>query len=337
MAIEWRRIPPALIVSFAADALRLVVANMLRPTDRMTWVILVAFDVIGPTLAAVGYAQLARRLVDRAKTGAMLAAVASATFVVVLLAAFVSWSFWRLPAFVPILIGLGLAAMVPRPWFVLAVPAIALPIASLVVPDFYLVWELAWIVTALAIVAAASSGISALPPRVAASSIDVARPGHRFAVASLVLFGVSLCLPAFAVTNKPLFGGGGHDQNMWGFQCLIYGWIVIPGWVANPLVLAAAILHAYRKDRVAFPLACVAVGSAVSAPFLLTSFVEVRFPHVGYVAWLASMVCFAIATRRADQMKKSGNSSAVGSTAYSERSVLPSARSTSSSIRNLPV
>jgi hypothetical protein len=332
MAIEWRRIPPALILSFAVDALRLVLANMLRTPDGAVWSLLLAVDVIGPTLAAFGYAQLTRRLVDRARTGAMLAAVASATLAVLVLAAQFFHSFWMLPPFLPILVGVGLAAMVPRRWIALAVPAIALPITSLVVRDFYIVWDIPWIVTSLAIVVLASPAVDAATAR-----RSPARPGHRLAVASGVLFAVSLCLPAIAITSKPLFGGGSHDSSMWGVQCLIYGWIVIPGWVANPLALAAAILHGYRKDHVAFPLACIAVGSAVVAPFAITWFVEVRHPHVGYVAWLASIVCLAVATRRADQMKKSGISSAVGSTAYSEKSVLPSARSTSSSITNLPV
>jgi hypothetical protein len=353
MAIEWRRVPPALILSFAVDALRLVIANALRPAAD-AWSTVLALDVIGGTLATIGYAQLARRLVDRARTGAMLAGVASATLAILVLGAQFWRPLWMVPPVLPIAIGAGLAAITPRRWLALAVPAIVLPIAALVLPRLYLVWDLASIVTALAIIAAASSTIVAAGSTVVTARSTVAasttvadaspteaslsaRPGHRLAIASSLLFAVSLCLPAFAITNKPLFGGGAHDELVLGMHCLVYGWIVIPGWIANPLVLVAAILHAYRKDRVAFPLVCLAIASAVVAPFFLGALVEVRYPHVGYFAWFASIVCLAVATRRADQMKKSGSSSAVGSTAYSEKSVLPSARSTSSSIRNLPV
>jgi hypothetical protein len=298
MAIEWRRVPAALLVSFAVDALQLVVANMLRPSDRAAWSIVLALDVIGPTLAAIGYAHLARRLAGKAKLGTTVAAAASATFAMLVLAAQMWPQLWMLPPFVPLAIGIGLALMVPRRWLALAVPAIALPIARLVVRDLHVVWNVASIVTALAIVVAASSTVA-----VVAAGETIAppaeRPGHRYAVGSSVLYAVSLCLPAFAITSEPLFGGGGRDTYLWGVHCVIYGWIVVPGWIANPLLLVAAILHAYRKDRVAFPLTVLAIASAVVAPFFTAAFIKIRYPHLGYFAWLASIVCLAIATARA--------------------------------------
>src|SRR5262245_32104014 len=81
-------------------------------------------------------------------------------------------------------------------------------------------------------------------------------PGRPFALASAGLFMLSLCLPAFVA--GPLLVGRGRDEATYGAVCLLYGWLVLPGWLANPLMGAAGIFYSLRKPRAAFVLTCLA-------------------------------------------------------------------------------
>lgn len=115
------------------------------------------------------------------------------------------------------------------------------------------------------------------------------------------LYMLSLFVPALAVHSKPLFGSGGHDEALLGMQCLAIGFFVWPGWIANPLVIVAWILIACADRRAGFFatarwLALLAIVSAVIAPFFLmsTKLTQLRYPHVGYFLWLASIVLTAL-------------------------------------------
>ena len=118
-----------------------------------------------------------------------------------------------------------------------------------------------------------------------------------FAVASAVLYIVALFLPALAIIDRPLLGGEPHDNLVFGLTCLVYGWMIPQAWLANLLLFAAAFLHAYDRPRPAFWLALSALVVAVPAPLWFGA--DLRYPHVGYLAWLASITCMVIAAARA--------------------------------------
>lgn len=116
---------------------------------------------------------------------------------------------------------------------------------------------------------------------------------------------VSLLVPALAVYTKPLFGSGGREELMLGIQCLAIGFFLLPGWVANPLIFIAWLVLALARGRaghfaVARWLGVLATISAVSAPFLLVSpgLIQLRYPHVGYFLWLASIVLTVVEAHR---------------------------------------
>lgn len=120
------------------------------------------------------------------------------------------------------------------------------------------------------------------------------------------LFLLSLGLPALAVIEQPLFWGGPKEKLVPGLTCLLMGWILLPGWVANPLLLAAALLHGFRHHAVAVWLLAFAVISAVIAPFLLSmeGSMTLRYPHAGYYAWLTSIVLMLASAIRSAARKR---------------------------------
>jgi hypothetical protein len=116
----------------------------------------------------------------------------------------------------------------------------------------------------------------------------------------LALFSISLVLPAVAVTEQPLLWGGPVDRTWWGLNCLLYGWFMWPGWLANPLAFLAACCTWLKHYQLAWVFAWLAVVDAIAAPFVIASVEHLRYPNVGYFCWLASMIAFAIAaTQRA--------------------------------------
>lgn len=120
------------------------------------------------------------------------------------------------------------------------------------------------------------------------------------------LFLLSLGLPALAVIEKPLLWGEPKEKLVPGITCLLMGWILLPGWVANPLLLAAALLHGFRHHAVAVWLLVFALISAVIAPFLLAhdSTMTLRYPHAGYYAWLTSIVLLLASAIRSAARKR---------------------------------
>lgn len=118
----------------------------------------------------------------------------------------------------------------------------------------------------------------------------------------VVLFLGSLLMPALVVEQTPLFGGGEwREKTFWGIHCLAFGFFVLPGWLANPFLLVAAVLHVLRVRAAAVFVMVLAVISALIAPFVLAEFDDtmrlVRV-QVGYITWVASMFLMLVVTIR---------------------------------------
>jgi len=114
-----------------------------------------------------------------------------------------------------------------------------------------------------------------------------------FEAIAAALYTVSLVIPAIIVIDRPLLGGTPHNASILGFQCLIVGWLTIP-WYANVMLWIAAIGLACRCRGVAIASSLVAVGLALSTLAYLGS--DIHALHVGYFAWLASMVVMLVAS-----------------------------------------
>lgn len=114
---------------------------------------------------------------------------------------------------------------------------------------------------------------------------------------ALGLYLLSLALPAISVIDRPLFGGGATTKVLLGGQCLLAGWIVWPGWLANPLFALALILHRFQKHAAAAVLLLLAILSAILGLVILRDLDIMQLQHVqvGYVVWLASVVVLLIA------------------------------------------
>ena len=108
---------------------------------------------------------------------------------------------------------------------------------------------------------------------------------------------MSLALPAFAVLEAPLLWGKSRETIYFGVQCLLVGFFYWPGWLANPLLVAALLCHGLRRHRASAILAGLAILSAIAAPFLLAGSKQhtLLYLHVGYYVWLTSLVLFWIA------------------------------------------
>lgn len=119
---------------------------------------------------------------------------------------------------------------------------------------------------------------------------------------AIALFALSLALPALAVLDKPMFGGGATPKTFPGVVCFAMGWMYLPGWLGNPLFLAAAILHGLRRHRVAIILLAIGLLSSLLAPLILasvhSSLFEFQDMLVGYYVWIASMVVMLIGATR---------------------------------------
>lgn len=117
----------------------------------------------------------------------------------------------------------------------------------------------------------------------------------------IFLYALSLALPALAVLDKPLFGGSPTPKVYPGVLCVAMGWIVWPGWLANPLMFASMIVHGLGKHRVAIVLLVLALVSALAAPVILAAqkeLFQLRYPHVGYYVWVASIVVLLVGATR---------------------------------------
>ena len=105
------------------------------------------------------------------------------------------------------------------------------------------------------------------------------------------LYVLSLMMPA-VVFDKPLLWGPPKEHLIFGIHCLIFGWGTI-AWYANVLLWVAAIALSYQRPSVA------AVASLLASVLALMTFFYIddliRAPHVGYFAWLASMILVFVA------------------------------------------
>jgi hypothetical protein len=110
-------------------------------------------------------------------------------------------------------------------------------------------------------------------------------------IAALTTYLGSLVVPAVVVLDTPLLGGHPYDRTVSGMECVVFGWLATPAWLANPLFLVAVTLEACRFHRVALGLACGAlvVGAGGVAVFAAT---DARFIHlhVGFAIWIGSML-----------------------------------------------
>jgi hypothetical protein len=109
---------------------------------------------------------------------------------------------------------------------------------------------------------------------------------------AISLYMLSLVLPAIVSIHKPLLWGAPHDELMFGIQCLLIGWFTTP-WYANLALWLAGIALAYRRPGIAAMFSLAAIGLALTLGLYLNTYV--RSPHVGYFAWLASMLTVLIA------------------------------------------
>jgi hypothetical protein len=106
------------------------------------------------------------------------------------------------------------------------------------------------------------------------------------------LYLVSLFLPAIIVRERPRLWDGAHDETMFGAQCLMIGWLTVP-WYANVALWFASIALAFRRHELAIALSILAVGLALSTLVYLGD--DLHGLHVGYFAWLGSMVLVFVA------------------------------------------
>lgn len=123
---------------------------------------------------------------------------------------------------------------------------------------------------------------------------------RKLGAIAIALYVISLLVPAIVVIDRPLFGGGESERTVFGIQCLIYGFFLWPGWIANPLLaIAVAIRTATSRPgwmALATGLCVVAVLSALVAPMLLSGFdlVQLVHVHVGYLLWFAACIAAAL-------------------------------------------
>jgi hypothetical protein len=74
-------------------------------------------------------------------------------------------------------------------------------------------------------------------------------------------------------------------------------------WIANPLLLVAAVANRYGSPRLAFGCALLALIAAPLALVLLSSDgrgfgMNILYPHVGYFLWVASIGCAVASAAR---------------------------------------
>jgi len=116
---------------------------------------------------------------------------------------------------------------------------------------------------------------------------------------SLLLYFIALVTPAFRTPSGLFFG----------IQCLVAGWVLWMFWLANPMLLAAAILRRLKRFRAATVCAALAVLDALA--FAVWLFVvnhnrvsaqpagdRSMMIHIGYLAWLGSAIALLVAIVR---------------------------------------
>jgi hypothetical protein len=131
---------------------------------------------------------------------------------------------------------------------------------------------------------------------------DRARMGKRsLAPIAGILYLIACATPALATVNHPLFGEP-QDKLLFGVHCLVAGWLVEPAWLANPLLLVAVLLLRRHRDLAMV----VALGAVALGCFTLAQMAgDLRYPHVGFFLWIASMLLVMIeAMQRRDPSQR---------------------------------
>jgi hypothetical protein len=291
MIAAIRRIPFALTCALVLQAMRLVINLFALDVVRHPTIgfELVAIDLVGSALAAVGLVQLAARATVRA--GAIVAAIGAVGGVAMV---FVS-SIMRPHADFEVIyfaqsavIAIGFAVMIARQSWPLMLAMFVLVIAGAWL-RFDAIGEVVYGLGFILAEVAIAAGVS---PEPAPRAPD---PIRTVAVASLVLFAISLFVPAVVI--KDFSFDAEKPVRVLGITCLTYGWLLWLGWLANPLLLVGAIVYALRWPRAAFACGCLAIVSAGIAPFLLfrDDSLGMQTLQIGYWLWVASIVTFIIA------------------------------------------
>jgi len=136
-------------------------------------------------------------------------------------------------------------------------------------------------------------------------SLDVPRlrPRVNLGTVTAVLYFVSIFLPAIVGPGESFGDPFGPHETLYGFHCLVLGWIEWPGWIANVLLLLGAVSFT-TSPRLAKFWGWLAVTSAMFAPVEMYRDQILAYPHIGYFCWLASCVCFLIHAHRADEQRR---------------------------------
>jgi hypothetical protein len=107
-----------------------------------------------------------------------------------------------------------------------------------------------------------------------------------WSIVAILLYALSLVTPAVIVDI-------GHRDPLYGFHCLEVGWLTV-AWYANVVLAFAVIARAFDWHGLALVLSVVSVLVALTT-FAYRDLVGV---HVGFFAWLGSMVALAVASAR---------------------------------------
>jgi hypothetical protein len=294
---QLRRVPLPLVIAFALDV-ALAIVTFVAPelwSDRAIGQAMLAATVGTAALVPVGLILLARRTTGSVQRGAIVAACGAFAAVVLELASnVVRWpgSLEMISVIVSAAVAVGYAGMASRRAPVLAAVELAVVVGGhwlvqLAPHELYLARALATAVVELAIVALVS------PPRPAAPlRSDRSR---QLAMVAWILYAASLVVPAIRVKSIALVGAS-HDETWFGINCLMLGWLVLPGWLPNPLLGVGALLMVLKKPRAAVVLGCLAIIFAVVAVVILASGnFDLSGVLVGYWLWLASTVVFTMA------------------------------------------
>lgn len=299
-----RRIPVALTIALVLEALRSVAASwfdfQIHPSIGFE---VMALDLASSALAVIGLVQLAARATGAVRAGAVVAAISAVAGLVMVFVSSIMrphLAFLWIDRVIAIVDAFGFAMMIARrslplaiSLFVIVIAGVWLPVESPVIAVL-----LGLAVIALELVIAAQ-----ISPAAPARTSD---PARLIAIASLVLYAVSLFVPAVMMKDIS-FDDTTKPDRLLGITCLMYGWLLWMGWAANPLLLLGAIFYSVRRPRAAFACGCLAIVSAGIAPVLLYDrSLGMQTLQIGYWLWVASIVTFIIAAYARIRRKAAG-------------------------------
>ncbi|MEN3110890.1 hypothetical protein ACFONG_03435 [Uliginosibacterium paludis] len=139
-----------------------------------------------------------------------------------------------------------------------------------------------------------------------------------FAVSSIVLFALSLAMPAFRFSEDEVWFKFSSGNDLWpGFLVLILGWIgVFQGvfaWLSNPLWAIGMLFYAKKRFSRAFQFFVAAFLFALSVYFLKKIAINegggegaIYSMGLGYYTWLASIISILAGSIRNLTRRSSG-------------------------------